>query len=165
MDQTQLISQCLNGERDRDCNWCPAHPSRNGECCFSARHEYNHPDCNACYIRQDCAAMTHGLNRAPAYANSNVIRPAAPTRVYPGVRTAPSGQSVRVSSGMQMPPMSAYGPQPGEPLLVQQPIAPEPIKLSPTNGLFHRFCQVVAWGAGEGGLEMALNFFRKRRPE
>jgi hypothetical protein len=109
--------------------------------------------------------MTHGLNRAPAYANSNVIRPTAPTRIHPGVRTTPSGQSVRVSSGMQMPPMSAYGPQPGEPLLVQQPIAPEPIKLSPANGLFHRFCQVVAWGAGEGGLEMALNFFRKRRPE
>jgi len=109
--------------------------------------------------------MTHGVNRAPAYASPNVIRPTAPTRVYPGVRTAQNGQAVRVSSAVPAMPMAAYGPQPGEPLLVQQPVTPEPLKLNPQNGLFQRFWQVVAWGAGEGGLEMALNFFRKRRPE
>ena len=110
--------------------------------------------------------MTHGYNRQPAYAQGPVIRTAAPTRVYPGVRTAaPNGQAVRVTSGVQAAPMSAYGPQPGEPLLVQQPVTPEPLKLNPAHGLFQRFWQVVAWGAGEGSLEMALNFFRKRRPE
>ena len=164
MDSTQLISQCLNGERDRDCNWCPAHPSRNGECCFSARHEYNHPDCNACFIRQDCAAMTHGHTRAPSYPAPNVIHPSAPTRVYPGVRTAQqTGQPVRVSPG-QMAPVY-YGPQQGEPLLAPSMTPPKPLALDPDGGLFKRFWQVAGWGAGEGAAQMILNFFRIRRPE
>jgi len=61
--------------------------------------------------------------------------------------------------------MRDVGPQPGEPLLVQQPVHPEPLKINPEIGLFKRFFIVSSWGAGEGFLEMALNFFRKRRPD
>jgi hypothetical protein len=61
--------------------------------------------------------------------------------------------------------MANYGPQPGEPLLVPQPIRPKPLELNPDDNLFTRFWKVTSWGAGEGFFEMAVNFFRIRRPE
>jgi hypothetical protein len=39
------------------------------------------------------------------------------------------------------------------------------LQLDPNDSLFTRFCKVVGWGAGEGACEMALNFFKRRRPE
>lgn len=163
MDENHLISQCLNGERDRDCDWCPASPERNGGCCFGLRHEYGDPDCNACELEHDCAPLTHG------HTKSDVRRPS--TRiVYPGRRPAnrPSVSRVRVNSPRKqgpVPTMDEVGPHPGEPLLVQRPCDPAPLQLNPKDGLFTRFMKVSSWGAGEGFFEMGLNFFRKRRPE
>jgi len=161
MDEEHLISQCLNGDRERDCDYCPAHPSRDGSCCFGLRHEYGDPDCNACELENECAPLTHGT--AKNYAHG-------PTRiVYPGRRPAnrSSGTRVRVGSPKRanQPTMEEVGPQPGEPLLVQRPADPKPLQLNPDDKLFTRFMKVSSWGAGEGFFEMGLNFFRKRRPE
>lgn len=161
MNEEVLIGQCLNGDRDRSCDYCPAHSSRNGNCCFSIRHEYGDPDCTACVLEKECAPLTHGNARS------------APRIIYPGRSPAKVPMRTSVAPGTttrqvlqnRVMVMQDYGPQPGEPLLVQQPIQPEPLKLNPKDGLFRRFLKVSSWGAGEGFFEMALNFFRKRRPE
>ena len=167
MNEEVLIGQCLNGDRNRDCEYCPAHSSRHGACCFGLRHEYGDPDCRICVLDSDCASLTHGTARSETHAIS------APRIIYPGrspakipVRTVVApGTAIRQGMQNRVMVMQDYGPQPGEPLLIQQPIQPEPLKLNPKDGLFKRFFQVTSWGAGEGFCEMALNFFRKRRPE
>jgi hypothetical protein len=172
MDQTVKISRCLNGDQERHCNWCECHHSKNGKCCFGVRHEFNHPDCNACVLNQDCAALTHDLRQQQAqpyrqqYYQPTYQNPAPPRPIYtqqpqPPV---PAGHAVRVTSA-KPPAMSNYGPQPGEPLLVPAPIKPRPLELNPDDNLFVRFLKVSSWGAGEGFFEMAVNFFRIRRPE
>lgn len=156
-----LIAQCINGERERECEYCPAHQSKNGDCCFGVRHEHGDRDCMACVLSDECAPLTHGY--AP-----RTPRPAPSRIIYPNRRVPNSqgGSRVRVRSGPdQFPIVEEVGPQPGEPLLVQRPIEPQPIQLNPKDSLFKRFLQVSSWGAGEGFFEMALNFFRKRRPE
>jgi len=50
-------------------------------------------------------------------------------------------------------------------LLQQQYVEPEPIQLNPQDGLFTTFLKHVGWGMMEGGLELGVNFFRKRRPQ
>lgn len=164
MDQMVKVSQCLNGDRERDCSWCDCHHSRNGKCCFGIRHEYNHPDCDACVLHQDCAALTHGYR---AQTQRGPVATYAPPRpVYTNTPPQqPSGHQVRVATGTRAPTMANYGPQPGEPLLVPQPIRPKPLELNPDDNLFTRFWKVTSWGAGEGFFEMAVNFFRIRRPE
>jgi hypothetical protein len=166
VNEEVLISQCLNGERDQECEYCPAHSSRRGGCCFGIRHEYGDPDCQACVLEKNCSPLTHGT-RGEAHAIS------APRIIYPGrgpakvpMRTAVApGTPLRPGSLNRVAVMQDYGPQLGEPLLVQQPVQPEPLKFNPKDGLFRRFLKVSSWGAGEGFFEMALNFFRKRRPE
>jgi hypothetical protein len=168
VNEEVLIGQCLNGERDRDCEYCPAHSSRRGGCCFGLRHEYEDPDCTACVLESECEALAHAGTKHDVRRTTP-----APRIIYPGrstakapVRTivAPGTQTRHVQQG-RVVVMQDYGPQPGEPLLVQQPVQPEPLKLNPNDGLFRRFLKVSSWGAGEGFFEMGLNFFRKRRPE
>jgi len=60
--------------------------------------------------------------------------------------------------------LHAPAPQLGTPLALLQ-AAPQPLQFNPNDNLFQRFVKVSMWGAGEGFLEMALNFFRLRRPE
>jgi len=161
-NEDSLISQCLNGERTPDCDYCPAQPQKGGGCCFGLRHEYNDSDCLACHLEDECRPLTHG------YARSDP-RVSTPRIIYPGRRPANTQGSprIRVNTGAQRPsrPLHEAGPLPGEPLLAQQPVEPEPIVLNPKDNLFTRFLKVGAWGAGEGFFEMGLNFFRKRRPE
>lgn len=161
MNEEVLIGQCLNGEREPDCDYCPAHSSRRGGCCFGIRHEYGDSDCRACVLEDECRVLTHGGVKSSSSV-PRIIYPSRPVAKAVPVRTsvAPGTQTKQ-----RVVVMSDYGPQPGEPLLVQQPIHPEPLKLNPNDGLFRRFLKVSSWGAGEGFFEMALNFFRKRRPE
>jgi hypothetical protein len=166
VNEEVLIGQCLNGERDRDCEYCPAHSSRRGGCCFGLRHEYGDPDCQACVLESECGPLAHGI------AKRDVRVTSAPRIIYPAqssakgtVRSVAPGTPTRQLNQNRVVVMQDYGPQPGEPLLVQQPIQPEPLKLNPADGLFKRFLKVSSWGAGEGFFEMGLNFFRRRRPE
>lgn len=157
-EQSEIISECLGGMMQRDCVHCPAHHSKPyGRCCFGHKHEWNDNTCDVCIHTHACASVTHGTTRPRT--NSRII--------YPNRRPAnpPAATRVQVNRPPASNPIYDYGPQPGEPVLVQQPIHPEPLKLNPNDNLFERFLKVSLWGAGEGFLEMALNFFRKRRPE
>lgn len=169
--ENALIKECLNGERHPDCfhfsgdHLCPAAEAKGGKCCFGLRHEYGDPDCNACALSGECAPLTHGAARSDARTTPRIIYPGrVPAKAPVRVAVAP-GTQVQRTGNSRLPILQDYGPQPGEPLLIQQPVRPEPLQLNPKDGLFKRFLKVSSWGAGEGFFEMGLNFFRKRRPE
>ena len=163
-EQTEIISACLNGEKERDCNWCPAnHTKPGGRCCFGLRHEDNDPTCDDCIHTRPCASVTHG-HQQREHGRQRIIHPRR--RVANPAR--PSRTQARRVSGNSLPIVhDGYGaPQQGDPLLVpHQAAEPQPLQLNPEDNLFQRFVKVSMWGAGEGFLEMALNFFRLRRPE
>jgi hypothetical protein len=157
----ELISQCLNGERDPDCRMCPASPNRGGKCCFSVNHEYGHPDCSACVLQQDCAQLTHNAQRqAP-----RVIYPsaAAQNRTIPVYTSVAPGTQTNTYRTPQ--PSKSHTVRPGEPLLETRPHSPAPLQFDPNDTLFKRFVKVSAYGCWEGFFEMALHFIRTRRPE
>lgn len=168
-EQTDMISACLNGEKERDCHWCPANHSKpGGRCCFGIRHEHNDTTCDDCIHNRPCASVTHG-GQYVERGRGRIIHPRRQG-------SNPSRPQARRVSGNRRPPVAHdnygqhdygdYGPQPGESLLVQHPPAsPQALQLNPEDNLLQRFVKVSMWGAGEGFLEMALNFFRLRRPE
>lgn len=171
MSEEVLIGECLNGDRHPDCahftgqHLCPAAEGVGGKCCFGVRHEYGDQDCQACVLNRECASLTHGVVKSDVRHAPRIIRPGiAPAKSAVRMAVAPGTQTQQVQRG-RLPILQDYGPQPGEPLLIQQPINPEPLQLNPKDGLFKRFLKVSSWGAGEGFFEMGLNFFRKRRPE
>ena len=170
MNEEALIKECVNGERHPDCghfsgqNLCPAAGDLGGKCCFGLRHEYGDKDCQACALSSECAPLTHGTTRSEVRPTPRIIYPGrVPAKTPVRVAVAP-GTPTRVGNN-RLPILQDYGPQPGQPLLIQQPVNPEPLQLNPNDGLFKRFLKVSSWGAGEGFFEMGLNFFRKRRPE
>lgn len=172
MNEEVLIGQCLNGDRDPDCSHftgqhlCPAAEAVGGKCCFGLRHEYGDQDCQACVLKKDCASLTHGVAKSDVRYTPRIIRPGvAPAKSAVRTAVAPGTPTPQVARNPRLHVIQDYGPQLGEPLLIQQPITPEPLQINPKAGLFKRFLVVSSWGAGEGALEMALSFFRKRRPE
>lgn len=153
-----LITQCINGGRVPNCEWCPESPEKNGDCCYGIRHEYHDDDCTQCSLENDCAAETH-----------RQVEPSRSQRiVYPGRSTTNRNSSrrvVRPSGRSSLTVLNNQSPQQGEPLLVQQQVEPTPIQLSSKDNLAVRFVKVGAWGAFEGWLEMGLHFARKYRPK
>lgn len=160
-EEEQLVDECLNGERDRECEDCPAHSSRGGRCCFALRHEHGDPHCTVCQLEPDCSYLTHGYGKSDARSSSRIVYPGRPSANRPQPRRVRSTQTKKGKARE----FDGVGPQFGDPLLVQRPADPQPLQLNPKDNLFTRFLKVGSWGAGEGFFEMGLNFFRKRRPE
>ena len=156
MSQAELISKCLNGDRNPYCNTCPAHHSQNGECCFGLRFEYPHKDCDACVIRVDCAAQTQAFSQS-GYPVRPVIRPGAPRAYYPSVQSVRQpGQPVRVMTRYEAP---QYGP----PAPMQY--GPPQYELPEEEPRHLWFLRRVVHGLLEGAVEALLHCFRQTRPK
>jgi hypothetical protein len=162
VNETQLVEACLNGYREPHCQTCLAAPIRGGKCCFGHRHVPGDEECEACALAEECAPLTHGVSKNDA---RYYPRPVYPTQ-QPASRPVPIRTSIPPGTATVQRVVQTVDRRtiPG-PLLAQQPIHPEPLQLDPEDGMFVRFLKVTTWGAGEGFFEMALNFFRKRRPE
>jgi len=146
----ELISQCINGERHRDCEYCHEHPSRGGECCFGSRHEYGDPDCYQCALQEDCARATHTHERE--YPSRRIIYP-----------STPSAKAMVRNTPMYKQKLSTTPNN--SPLLPQSSSSVDPIEINPKHGLVQQFLLVGAWGAIEGFFSLALDFLRKKRPQ
>lgn len=162
--EEQMISECLNGERDQNCDYCPAHSSRGGSCCFGLRHEHGDPSCTICELSKNCSYLTHGRPRSDAGATPRIVYPAghgANRTNYTKTRytNPPRTEPPKTNPAQEK---KSYDP---ETILTRRRADPVPLQLNPDDSLFVRFCKVTGWGAGEGACEMALNFFRRRRPE
>jgi len=157
--QLSLVSQCLNGERSRECQYCPAHHSKNGKCCFGIRYEHPDATCDHCLLGRECSMSLRAQtqpqsSRGIIYPSRTVTNPQTQVRVNNPARPMNRAENLR-----------QYGPQPGEALLVQAPVEIMPLQLNPNDNLFVRFLKVSGWGSLEGFFEQAVNFVRRRRPE
>ena len=172
MTLSEIKTDCFCGERDRDCKSCPAHKSRGGDCCFGRLHEYNDPSengCQSCIHEKDCARLTHGSFQPHSQTRfPNASRIIINRGVPQGNPRIPitSNTTPRYSSTTHHTPQRiTEGCHYGELLRENGPIAYEPLELSEDVTMLEKFGLVTGWGAAEGGLELALHFMRKHRPD
>jgi len=144
VDVEQMVQECFDGHRNRNCDYCPAHYRKGGDCCFGHRYESHDPTCKGCIHSHSCKVLTHrkeqeeGRYQPPGYV---------PTRTSVS-RTAQN--SIR---------------RPGGDLLSPQNSVQAPMELDPDMSFVQQMGLHALWGAVEGMLEMLLGFFRRRRPD
>lgn len=160
ISQRQIVQECFEEERERDCSYCPAHHSKGGECCFGHRYEDHDSQCLKCLHESACGPATYSFER-------RTERPHRPVRRS-------------LSPGSSRLPIYGHGKDNGN-LLTEEPKTsiqrknqdhevkvahhvPQS-KKSKTKSFFKKMGLNAIWGAGEGSLEMVLGFMRRRRPE
>lgn len=161
----QLVQECFDGDRERDCDSCPAHYSKNGICCFGYRFEDHDSVCQSCPHVQDCSILTYELN----YEQEGYMQDPPRRRV---TINRPSSSSYSYGSGYS--PNTQRTVQVGQPtlkregnLLANQQQRPQqkPVVQDKEIPFFKNLGLHAVWGAVEGCLEMMLGFFRGRRPD
>jgi len=161
--QRQMVQECFDGDRERNCSYCSAHYSKGGICCFGQKFEHEDPQCDGCPHSSACEPLTYSYETAqsrPMDRPRRIIQPGQrPPIVQPGRPAQPMQQN-----GRQLP---AYGRRDGGLLAKPEFQAPPMQPLEATEELsFWQMMGVHAvWGAAEGMLEMLLSFFRRRRPD
>jgi hypothetical protein len=144
MNQNQIVQECFDGTRFRNCIVCPAHHKKGGTCCFGNRWEDNDKTCYSCQYNAACREETFAtLTHRPAQPNPN-FRPIAAPYSRP---TIPINNSNR----------------PPEPILNQNTMHRHPQERN-NQSFAQQLGMHVVWGAIEGALEMMIGFFRARRP-
>ena len=169
--QRQIVQECFDGDRERDCDYCPAHYSKTGICCFGHKYEDEDNQCVSCPHNYDCSMETAQHER-----ERTVDRPRR-IMINRGGSDRPSQRPGLPVYGQQrqQPPPSRSRPQADVGGLIQpsphvaQHIArtrpPQIIEPVPNaEGFFKNMGLHAAWGAGEGMLEMLLGYMRHRRP-
>jgi hypothetical protein len=121
----------------------------------------------------DCAQLSHQDEERPQprvlIRNGGVVRQQPTQTAQPRLPIYnTSGHPTRQSAkyGYQLPihqhPTTMAGPS----ILHQYDAAQRlPLQFSDDSSFFEKLATVTGWGMVEGGLEMALGFFRRRRPE
>lgn len=147
ISQRKIMDECWDGERERNCDYCPAHHSKNGDCCFGLRYEYGDPPCMECPHRDDCSVLTrqttdeYQTQQAPRRVTVSRNQPAqSRSKIYPPSQTAEGVLRVRTAE-------------------------PQPILVPEEASFLKKVGLHAAWGAVEGALELLLTFFRRRRPD
>ncbi len=180
MTISQIKQACFLGDRDRDCDYCPAHPSKGGDCCFGTLHEYDDPSpsgCQSCRHEQECAPITHGhypphgeppeeeeeASRRVILNRGSVNRPVSTTNTRLPIIGQPPQSSWKKPQGAR--PQQYPTTEQALSILTQygEPVR-TPIPFTEKASFGQKLATVTLWGMAEGGLEMALRFFRIRRP-
>lgn len=149
----QVMQECFDGERGRNCAYCPGHHTKNGNCCFGHRFEYNDPPCVSCIHAPYCEPATEQFHAQTAAADRPrrvMINNAQPTAVQPSRSLPVYGQTRPAQSG--------------GPILAHKPTVAQPLPSYEEMGFWQQMGLTAAWGAVEGALELLLGFFRTRRP-
>ena len=144
--QEEIVQECFSGQRERECTHCPAHYTKGGVCCFGEKHDWNDDDCKNCIHQEPCSKLTHRPKPVARTVYRRPVHAASPTTT-----TSSTVQSTarRVGSILQTPTQ----------------VGAEPLKYPDDATFTHKLATTVGWGMIEGGLEFALHFFRRRRPE
>jgi len=153
ISQERIMDECWNGERARNCDYCPAHSSKNGSCCFGERYDGD-DTCMKCPHRVDCEYVTrqkedeerrmHSAPRRITISRNNRPQPSRPQ-----VQAARSTVSYDAADG----------------ILRTRATEPMPIQIPEETSFIKLVGLHAAWGAVEGMLELLLVFFRRRRPD
>lgn len=155
LTQRQMVQECFDGDRERNCNYCPAHYAKGGICCFGQKFEHDDPQCHSCPHVGACEPLTYSYE---AGESRTMERPRR--IIHPSHRPQPQPNQ----PGRSLP---AYGARRGEGLLAndQQPPPMQPLEASEDLSFWQMMGLHAVWGAAEGALEMLLSFFRRRRPD
>lgn len=150
-EEREVIEECFEqGCVGEDCDDCIAHPSNDpeDECCYGTSHEYHDKQCRRCEYEKDCARLTHGRSS---------------TRNKLKLRTR-STSSTRLKKRRKA--------DDDEPLLEtkvkssnRKRTTDEEAQEGEEEVFMKRLARVTGWGMIEGGLQMALSFFQKNRPD
>ena len=159
ISQDQIMRECFEGERSRNCTYCAAHHTKNGRCCFGHRFEEHDQQCLGCPHVSACEPSTYAFLDAQPTVASPYQPNAAPRRIL-----------INRATGATSIPEQRI-PVPGQPHLAGAPlIAPQvrTAQIAVQNphdmGFWHQMSLHATWGAVEGMLEMLLRFFQLRRP-
>lgn len=166
ISQRQLVQECFDGDRERNCTYCPAHHSKTGICCFGCKFEYDDPQCHSCpHVRACEPEAIRYLEQSP-YAGT-ATQPIPPRRITINRPSVTTGISTTTPPARATVPV--YGQQ--QPIrrdgsiIVPQFRTARPMQFSEDTSFWKMMGVNAAWGAVEGALEMLLGFFRQRRPE
>lgn len=156
----QAVEECFTGDVPRDCDNCIASPQHGGRCCFAEAYNPVDKECRDCLHRPSCAAHFHGsigstsrvtLRRPSVYAQPSPVRRVPITNTPPIVRQASNQPPNLIPTTVHRTPAA----RPKE----------EKLAVRTEEPFMKRLGRVTGWGMVEGGLQMALNFFQRNRPE
>ena len=169
------MTECFNGRAEnRSCDFCPAHNSKGGPCCFGRKYA-NDGECGSCVHKLGCFNEFNGLSKQriiPTGSASNIpLRPSNVTPIpmnsaYAQPTVAPINSTQFAGISNQFLPQT-HSASPQMPSMIMQFSMPkrEPIPFDKDSSLAEKLSIMTGWGMLEGGLEMALYTFRKHRPE
>jgi len=152
-DEEQIVAHCFDyGTVGEGCDDCPAHPNNatEFECCFGTKHEFNDTDCRRCEYEGQCSKLTHGRSHTRIPKRIVVRSRTRPTTSY-------SLQKTGVDQSKPLIPDVVEAPRNRTSVQEHQEEFEEPF--------VNRLMRKTGWGMIEGGLQMALSFFQKNRPE
>ena len=148
----QTIQECFMGEVYRDCNGCVASPAQGGRCCFGEAYNAADKECRDCIHRSECSATQYGttVHSPRVTLRRPMPQPMAPRRI-PVTGPQPINRPVGnlIPNTVNRAPVTAMAPT---------------IETSP-EPFMRRLGRVTGWGMIEGGLQMALGFFQRNRPD
>lgn len=160
--QRQLVQECFGGDCDRQCSYCEAHHSRAGICCFGHKYDCDDEECRACIHEYSCSREYESLieeQQPRRRVVVNAVRP-RPTPGYNSPRPVYANGPRHQRAVVPYRHSDSMGR-----LLEQFPQEPRmPMEWKDETNFFGQLSTVVGWGMVEGGLELALDFFRRRRP-
>lgn len=157
---SQLIDECFEGRRVRDCANCPADRFRGGTCCFGDPEEHD-PSTQAC---QECLHF-HECQEEVKDARGVYQRPRQTIPVNKPSRFTARQQERLVQIGgarKSVPPSRGTAPQPTRqgPPSVYTPPQPLVVPEGHEDSLFNRWCKDTVWGAFQGASEASVWFFQ-----
>lgn len=154
-EQETGVSQCFaRGTVGEDCDDCFCHPSNDGICCYGEEHSYTDSHCRSCEYENKCKKLTHGVTSRSrstrrVSASSNVGRSKMRKRRLQ--RKTDSTEPL-----IQLPSRNRT---------LEETDSEAPVHVDYQEPFMTRLGRLVGWGMIEGGLQMALSFFQRNRPE
>jgi hypothetical protein len=150
----QAVHECFMGDVQRDCMQCMASPDHGGKCCFGQAYNPIDKECRDCLHRSECSSQYHGVPSS----RINIRRPIPQYSYQQPIRRVPVTPVVNTHSAVRQTtnliPTAVHRTPPS--------IQKEELVIEP---FMKRLGRVTGWGMVEGGLQMALNFFQRNRPE
>ena len=163
--QRQIIQECFDGDRERDCDYCPAHCSKNGKCCFSAEFDEDDQRCASCNHNYHCS-----LETAQKQERERTVDRPRRIMINRGDRSSSSRLPVfGQHRNEHQNPRPQYRNNnslipPSERIMRHVGDHGEVQPMASADGFWKNMGLHAAWGAGEGLVEMLLSYLRNRRP-
>ena len=162
-DHDRAVAECFDPHNggDRDCDNCLACPDNGGGCCFAEKHQYGDKECRECIHESDCASVVHGHGHhqpAPKERSGRVL-------LRRGAVTQKGSNRLVSINKQRREKKTLLARNPNRTPAQQRPEVIEETDEAVAPTFVERLGRHVGWGMAEGGLQMALDFFTRNRPD